>query len=134
MPNADFVISAGLKATLSSPLNQNGWPAASLAPCTFVPLGRSSGVMSPPLAGRSTLWNPLGVKRTLSPTRIVTPCGKKSFTSTGRPSGTASRRGRRPMLTALVFAWARPGIASTTPAAMHAVAGLQTFTTAPLDV
>ncbi len=71
-----------MKATFGWPLNQNGAPAASLTPVA-VPVGASSGAGSSPLAGKSTLWNPLAVNLILSPLRMVTPCGKKSLTSIG---------------------------------------------------
>ena len=65
------------------PLNQNGAPAASLTPAIFVPAG--SGLMNggglAPFVGKVTVWKPLIVHLTLSPTWTVTVLRKKALTS-----------------------------------------------------
>src|SRR3954451_24847210 len=92
------------------PLNQYGWPAASLT-FALVPVGTSSESGGLPLAGMSTLWNAVGRNRTESPTWMVTVWGKKSIAS----ASWAGARNRfwslvgSPMYTFLTFACAASG-------------------------
>src|SRR3954451_11261070 len=112
---------AGLNARPDCPLNQNGLPAASLAPLIAWPVGatRPSGFL--PLTGKLIVWKPVGAKRTESPTWMVTPLGKKLLTSelyfwlnvfwsfTGKP-----------MSTVRVAACADTGVATTIAATIAA--------------
>jgi hypothetical protein len=74
LPNIPFS-SAGLKPNMGCPLNQNALPAASTTP-DVVPAGACVPSGLAPLAGRSTVWNPVGVNLIESPTWIVVRCGK----------------------------------------------------------
>ena len=80
LPNAGLS-SSGLKPSDGWPLNQNGASAASSEPETSCPSGVMMGSLLVRFPGRSIVWNPVGANFTVSPTWIVTWCGKKSLTS-----------------------------------------------------
>ena len=67
LPNASLR-TAGAKPSWSSPLNQNGVPAASFAPAIFCPVGTMTGIRFAASTGMSSVWNPTGRNLTLSPT------------------------------------------------------------------
>src|SRR5690348_4236214 len=93
----------------SLPLNQNGWPAASLMPvASLVASGAASGEGAEPFFGRLIRWKPAIVHDTLSPTWIFTAFGKNELMSAsfGTPAGAFLSGG--PAKTDLVAAEAAP--------------------------
>src|SRR5690242_13103387 len=124
---------SGLKPTLgTAPLNQNGLPAASSEPETVAPLASSAAGL-PPLAGRSTLWNPVGTNLTESPAWIVIALGKNAFTSDWYlPSAFCAAIGV-PMSTLFVAARAVGASTSDSAAAQAKTVSLLTFCSFRLD-
>jgi hypothetical protein len=91
-----------------------------LTPETFSPVGEISGVMAWPRAGRSIVWKPETLKRTLSPLLTVMPLGKYALTSTSWLNAFLDWGGI-PMSTDFVRASAAAGSARSTPIAAAAV-------------
>src|SRR5690349_11636812 len=104
-----------------SPLNANGWPAASLTPVTGLDAsGAASGDGAEPFFGMLMRWKPAICHDTLSPTWIRTAFGKNELMSAsfGTPAGAFLRGG--PAMTVFVAAEAMPGTARLQSAAAMA--------------
>jgi hypothetical protein len=108
------------------PLNQNGAPAASLTPDTVPLSGVKMGSFLVRRPGRSTVWKPDGTKRTVSPTWIVTRCGKKSLTSPAELWNAFCEATGTPMSTVFVAACAAAGAAAAKARASAAPTALRT--------
>ncbi len=125
LPNRLAPKIAGLKPAGVWPLNQKGTPAASTMPLTGAVPGMNSGAYLP-LFGKCTVWNPLGVKATVSPTRMATFVGKNALTSAGGLSAKnpPALFAGGPADTVLVAPCAAPGATSRARPAMQQIAHL----------
>src|SRR4051812_6806588 len=88
-----------------------------------MPAGEISPSGLPPLAGKSTVWKPVGTNLMESPMWIVVPCGKKSLTSAKDFWSVFCADNGVPMSTVFVAALALAGTTTSTamPAASAAV-------------